>query len=99
MTAVGCQSISIWANASEGAWCIVTSEGALITQLQALVHIFAHLMSPGRVSVITRALETAVDITASAIAADILHGQALVVVYTSSSSFIQYISGRALTSK
>lgn len=74
-------------------------EGALIAQLQALVHIFAHLMSSGRVSVIARALETAVDVAASAIAADILHGQALVVVYTSPPGLVQHVSGRALAPK
>jgi len=77
----------------------VTSEGTLITQFQALIHIFADLIDTWRESIVAGALETAVDVAAGAVAADILHCQALVVVYTMSSGFIQYISRRALAAK
>lgn len=96
MAAIGCQSVSIRANASEGSRRVVASEGALIAQLQALVHIFAYLMSSGRVSVVAGALKTAVDVAASAVSADILHGQALVIIHTSSPGLIQHVSGRTL---
>lgn len=96
MAPVGCQSVSIRANAPEGTRRIVAPEGALIAQLQALVHIFAYLMSSGRVSVIARALEAAVDVAASAVTADILHGQTLVIIHTSSPGLVQHVSGRTL---
>lgn len=96
MTAVGCQSVSVRADASEGTRRVVTSEGALITQLQALVHIFAYLMSPGRVSIVAGALKTAVEVAASAVTADILHGQTFVIIHTSPAGLVQHVSGWTL---
>lgn len=96
MAAIGRQSVPVRADAPEGARRVVAPEGALIAQLQTLVHVLAHLMSPGRVSLVAGALETAVDVAASAVAADILHGQTLVVIHASPPGFVQDVSGRAL---
>lgn len=88
MAAIRRQSVTIWADAAERTWCVVTPEGALIAHLQAFVDVLANLISTRRVTVVTRALETAVDVAASAVAADVLHAQALVVIHATSSSFV-----------
>lgn len=96
MTAIGCQSVPIRTDASERAWHVVAPKGALITQLQTLVHIFTHLMNSGCVSVVARALKTAIDVAASTVTADILYGQAFIIIHTSPSGLVQHVSGRAL---
>jgi len=99
MAAVRCQGISVRTDAPEGTRRIMASEGALIAQFQALVHIFADLVDTWRESIIAGTLKTTVNVAAGAIAADILHAQALVVVYATSSGFIQHVSRRALAAK
>lgn len=99
MAAVGRQSVTIRADAAERARRVVTPEGALIAHLQALVHVLADLIDTGCVTVVARALETAVDVAAGAVAADALHAQALVVIHATSPGLVQDVSCRTLASE
>lgn len=99
MAAVRREGVPIRTDAPEGTWRVVTPEGALIAQFQALVHVLAHLIHSRRESVVARALEAAVDVAAGAVAADILHVQALVVVDATSPGLVQHVSRRALAAK
>lgn len=72
MASVGCQGVTVRTDTAERAWCVVATEGALVAQFQALVHVFADLIGTRRESVIAGALETAFDVAARAVAADVL---------------------------
>lgn len=99
MTAVGCQGVTVRADAPEGARRVVAPEGALTAHLHALVHVLADLISARREAVVARALETAVDVTASAVPANILHAQTFVAVHAPSPGLVQHVSRRALASE
>lgn len=74
-------------------------KSALTAHLQALVHILADLIGPRRETVAARALEAAVDVAASAVAANVRRAQALVAVHAPSSGLVQHVSRRTLASE
>lgn len=77
----------------------MTPEGALIAHLQTLVHVLADLIGTRCETVVTRTFEAAVDVAAGAVAANVLHAQALVVIHATPPGFVQDVSGRALASE
>lgn len=77
----------------------MASESALIAHFQTLVHVLADLIGTRRKTVIARALETAVDVATGAVAADVLHAQALVVVHAPSPGLVQHVSRRTFASE
>lgn len=92
MAAVRRQGVAVRADAAEGARRVVAPEGALVAQLQALVHILADLIGARRESIVAGALETAIDVAAGAVAADVLHAQALVVIHAAPAGLVQHVS-------
>lgn len=99
MSRVGSQSVAIRADASEGARGVVTPEGALIAQLETLVHVLADLVHSRGESFVTRTLETPVDVCARPVAAYVLLGQAFVVIHAPSPTRVQHVARGALASE
>lgn len=99
MAAIGRQGVAIWTDASERARRVVTPEGALIAHLQALVHVLADLIGARRKTLVAGAFETAVNVAAGAVTANVLHAQALVEIHATPSGLVQDVSGRTLASE
>lgn len=99
MAAVGRQSVTIRTDTTEGTRRVVTPECALIAHFKALVHVLADLIGTRRETVVTRTFEAAVDVAASAVAANVLHPQAFVVIHATPPGFVQNVSGRAFASE
>lgn len=99
MAAVRRQGVTIRTDASERAWRVVAPEGALIAHLQAFVHVLADLVGTRGETLVTETLETAVNVAAGAVSANVLHGQALVVIHATPSGLVQDVSGRTLASE
>ena len=78
MTAIGGQRVAIRADAAERSRYVVAAECALVTVLDALVDVLAHLHRSGRVPISALALEAAVHVGAGAVAANV--GQRTLVV-------------------
>lgn len=99
MSRVRGQSVAVGADASEGARGIMASEGALVAQLQTLVHVLADLVHARGESFVARTFEAPFDIGARPVPAYVLLGQALVVVHATSAARVQHVAGGALASE
>lgn len=67
-------------------------ECTLVAKLQTLVHILADLIHPRSESFVAGALEAAVDVRAGPVTANVLIGEALVVVDATSATGIQDVA-------
>ena len=92
MSSIGSQGVTIGANTPEGTRRIMTSEGTLVADFQALVHVLANLVHPRGESFVAGTLETTFDVRARSVATYVLLGQAFVVIHATSTSRVQYVS-------
>lgn len=99
MSRVRSQSVAIRADASEGARGVVATEGALVAQLETLVHVLADLVHSRGESFVARTLETPFDVRARPVAAYVLLGQAFIVVHAPSPTRVQHVARGALASE
>lgn len=99
MSRVRSQSVAIRADASEGTRGVVATEGALVAQLETLVHVLADLVHSRGESFVARTLETPFDVRARPVAAYVLLGQAFIVVHAPSPTRVQHVARGALASE
>lgn len=77
----------------------MATEGALVAELEALVHVLADLVHSRGESLVARALETPFDVRARPVPAYVLLGQAFVVVHAPPPTRVQHVATRALASE
>lgn len=99
MSRVRSQSVAVRADASERARGVVATEGALVAELEALVHVLADLVHSRGEPLVARALETPFDVRARPVPAYVLLGQAFVVVHAPPPTRVQHVATRALASE
>ena len=79
MATVRCQRVTIRAGAAERAGHVMTAEGALVSDILALVDVFANLVRSGCESVVAIALKSTFDVTAGTIATNVGNGTLVVI--------------------
>lgn len=96
VSSVRSQSVSVRTDTPEGTRRIVTPEGALVANLETLVHILADLVHARSETLVAETLEASVDIRTGSVTTYVLDSQTLVVVDATSATRVQDVSRRTL---